>query len=136
VSEEHDWASPRPLDWGPTRPPAIGWAGSLLLILGIAQLGAIGTAVVLERDLIATRPQLTVIASVLAFLGLHVLVAIGVLRMWRWWRGIAILFAVLGVALQAANLAGPPDEPVVVGINAGLGVVYIIVVVLLWRVRA
>ncbi len=125
------------LDWGPARPPAVGWAGTLVILLGVAQAGAIGVALILDRTgLLAARTDRVVTGAVLGFLVLHVPVGIGVLRLWRWWRGIAMVVATLGIALQAANLAGPPDEPVVVGINAGLAVLYLIVLILLARSRA
>ena len=125
------------LDWGPTRPPAVTGAGSLLLFLGLVQLAAIGVAFGLDRvALLGSEPERIVTIAILTFLGFHLLVGVGVLRMWRWWRGIGILVSVLGIGLQGANLAGPPDEPVVVGIALGLAAVYFIVLVLLARSRA
>ncbi|MGH2710673.1 MAG: hypothetical protein ACRDH9_05655 [Actinomycetota bacterium] len=124
------------LDWGPQRPPAVGWAGALLILVALAQLGFIGVALVLDLDaLIATDADRLVMASVGGLLALQVLAGIAVLRLWRWWRGIAVFLCVLGVALHGANLAGPPDRPVVVGINVGLAGAYLIVMLLLFRSR-
>jgi hypothetical protein len=137
VSEEHDWASPRPLDWGPTRPPAVTWAGALLVLLGLAQLGTFGLAATLDADsLLATRADRIVMASVLGLFALQLLSAVAVLRLWRWWRGIAMVLCAIGVALQGANLAGPPDDPAVVGLNLALAAGYVIAIVLLARSRA
>jgi hypothetical protein len=125
------------LDWGPRRPPAVSWAGGLLFLIGLAQLGVVATALLLDSDaFLAGRADRIVTGSVLLLLGLQVLAAVGVLRLWRWWRGIAMLLTVAGIALQAANLAGPPDSPVVVAVNAALGGVYLIVLVLLARSRS
>ncbi len=125
------------LDWGPRRPPAVSWAGAVLLLLGLAQLGLMGTALLLESDaFLDGRADQIVTASVTALFAMQVLAAIGVLRLWRWWRGIAMVLALAGIALQAANLAGPPDRPVVVGLNTALGVLYLIVLVLLARSRS
>jgi peptidoglycan/LPS O-acetylase OafA/YrhL len=124
------------MDWGPKRPPSVSWAGGLLLLLAVVQLGAFGLAVFLDTGaLFATREHQIVTASVLALLALQVLAALGVLRLWRWWRGIAMVLSALGIALQGVNLAGQPDEPVVVGINIGLGALYAIVFLLLARSR-
>jgi peptidoglycan/LPS O-acetylase OafA/YrhL len=124
------------LDWGPSRPPAAAWAGSLLLLLALGQLGAFGTAMILDSAaFFEAEPERIVSASVMAFFGLQLLAAIGVLRMWRWWRGIAALLCLAGVALQGAALAGPPDPPLLVGINLGLAGLYLIVLTLLVRSR-
>jgi hypothetical protein len=132
-----DWAPSESVEWGPTRPPAVGWAGALLLLLGLAQLGAFGLAALLDSDaLLDARADQVVTGSVLALFALQVLAAVAVLRLWRWWRGIAMVLCTLGVALQGANLAGPPDDPVVVGITVGLTAGYVIVFVLLARSRA
>ena len=125
------------LDWGPRRPPAVGWAGVILLLLGLGQLGLVGTALLLDADaLFSGSADRIVTGSVLGLFALQVLAAIGVLRLWRFWRGIAILLATAGLALQVANLAGPPDRPIVVGVNLGLAALYLIVLVLLARSRS
>ena len=125
------------LDWGPRRPPAVSWAGGLLFLVALAQLGVIAAALLLDSDaFFAGRADRIVTGSVLLLLALQILAAIGVLRLWRWWRGIAMLLTVLGIALQGANLARPPDRAIVVGINAGLAGLYAIVLVLLARSRA
>ena len=125
------------LDWGPARPPNVSAAGAILLLLGVAQLGAIGVAIGLDRAaLLGSEPDRLVAIGVLTFLAFHLFVAVGVLRTWRWWRGIGMLVSILGILLHGANLAGPPDEPIVVGIDLGLAVVYTIVLVLLGRSRS
>jgi hypothetical protein len=107
------------------------------LLLGLAQLGAFGLAVILDTDaLFTSQADRIATASVLALFALQLLAAVAVLRLWRWWRGIAMVVCVLGVGLQGANLAGPPDDPVVVGVNVGLAVGYVIVLILLARGRA
>lgn len=124
------------LDWGPKRPPAVSWAGALLLLLGLAQLGALAAASVLDTDaLFSSRGDRIVTGSVAALFALQVLAGIAVLRLWRWWRGIAMLLSVAGIALQGAALAGPPDPAVLVGINLGLAGLYLIVFALLARSR-
>jgi peptidoglycan/LPS O-acetylase OafA/YrhL len=124
------------LDWGPKRPPAASWAGALLVLLGVVQLVMLATAAVLDRDaFLGDRPVLIVTASVGALFALQVLAAMAVLRLWRWWRGIAMVLCVLGLAVQVANLAGSPDRPIVVTVNAVLAVAYLLVVVLLARSR-
>ncbi len=124
------------LDWGPSRPPAASWAGGLLLVLGLGQLVMLGTASILDREaLLGERPLLIVTASVGTLFALQVLAAVAVLRLWGWWRGIAMALCVLGLAVQVANLAGPPDRPIVVGVNAALAVAYLLVLVLLSRSR-
>ncbi len=124
------------LDWGPKRPPAASWAGGLLLVLALAQLGALATATLLDSDVfLGGRADRIVTSSVAALLGLQILAAVGVLRLWRWWRGIAIVLCVLGAAIQGANLAGPPDRPFVVTINIVLAVAYVMVFTLLARSR-
>jgi hypothetical protein len=125
------------LDWGPRRPPSVGWAGALLFLIALAQLGVIAAALLLESDaFFARRADRIVTGSVLGLLALQVLAAVAVLRLWRWWRGIAMLLTVLGIALQAANLAGPPDSPVVVAVNVALAGLYLIVLLLLARSRS
>ena len=125
------------LDWGPRRPPAVSWAGGLLFLIGLAQLGVVATALLLDSDaFFAGRADRIVTGSVLLLLALQILAAIGVLRLWRWWRGIAMLLTVAGIALQAANLAGPPDSPVVVAVNVALAGLYLIVLLLLARSRS
>jgi len=124
------------LDWGPSRPPAASWAGGLLLVLGLGQLVLLGTAALLDQDaFLGERAESIVTASVGALFALQVLAAIAVLRLWRWWRGIAMVLCVLGLAVQVANLAGPPDRPIVVGVNAALALAYVLVLVLLSRSR-
>jgi len=124
------------VNWGPRRPPAASWAGALLLLLGLVQLGALGTAMFLETDaLIGERAALIVTASVAALFAFQVLAAVAVLRLWRRWRGIAMVLCVLGLALQGANLALPPDPPVVVAVNAVLALAYVVVFTLLRRSR-
>jgi hypothetical protein len=124
------------LDWGPKRPPAVSWAGSLLLLAGVAQLGALGTASLLDgRALLGGQGARIVTASVAGLLALQVLAAVGVLRLWRWWRGIAMALCLLGAALQGASLA-PPTEPLpVLAINAALALAYLLVFTLLARSR-
>jgi hypothetical protein len=125
------------LDWGPRRPPAVSWAGGLLFLLGLGQLGAVAAALLLDSDaFFAGRADRIVTGSVLFLFALQILAAIGVLRLWRWWRGFAMLLTVLGMALQGANLAGPPDRAVVVGVNIALAALYLIVLLLLARSRA
>ena len=120
------------LDWGPKRPPAVSWAGSLLLLVGLAQLGALGTASALDRDtLLKGVGEQVVAASVAALLALQVLAAVAVLRLWRWWRGIAMALCVLGLALQGISLGPPPDPVALVATNAALGLAYLLVFVLL-----
>jgi hypothetical protein len=46
-----------------------------------------------------------------------------------------MVLCVLGLVVQVANLAGPPDRPLVVGVNAGLALAYVLVLVLLSRSR-
>lgn len=124
------------LDWGPSRPPAASWAGALLLILGVGQLVLLATASLLDREaLLGDRAALLVTASAGGLFALQVLAAMAVLRLWRWWRGIAMVLCVLGLAVQVANLAGPPDRPIVVTVNAVLAVAYLLVLVLLARSR-
>jgi hypothetical protein len=124
------------LDWGPSRPPAASWAGALLLILGLVQLVMLGTASLLDQDaFVEDRATLIVTASVGALFALQVLAAMAVLRLWRWWRGIAMVLCVLGLAVQGANLAPPPDLLIVVLVNAGLAVAYVLVLILLARSR-
>ncbi len=122
------------LDWGPKRPPSASWAGSLLMLVGVAQLGALGTASLLDGEaLIQGEGTRIVTASVAALLALQILAAVGVLRLWRWWRGIAMVLCVLGAAVQAANLGPPPDLLPVVALNAALAFAYILVFILLAR---
>ena len=124
------------LDWGPSRPPAASWAGSLLLILGVGQLVMLATASLLDREaLLGDRATVIVTASVGGLFALQVLAAMAVLRLWRWWRGIAMVLCFLGLAVQVANLAGPPDRPIVVTVNVVLAVAYLLVLVLLARSR-
>jgi hypothetical protein len=124
------------LDWGPKRPPAASWAGVLLLVVALAQLAALATATLLDREeLLGERAAAIVTASVGGLFALQVLAALAVLRLWRWWRGIAMALCVLGLAVQGANLAGPPDRPVVVAIIAALVVAYVLVLILLARSR-
>lgn len=107
-----------------------------MLILAIAQLAALATATLLDSDaFLRGRGDLIVTVSVAALFGLQLIAAVGVLRLWRWWRGIAMVLCVLGAAIQGANLAGPPDRPVVVTINLALAFVYVLVLVLLSRSR-
>ncbi|MGH2692530.1 MAG: hypothetical protein ACRDHM_08510 [Actinomycetota bacterium] len=125
------------LDWGPRRPPAVSWAGALLLLLGLGQLGLVGTVLFLDADaFLAGKADRIVTASVLLLFALQALAAIGVLRLWRWWRGIAMLLVAAGIVLQGANLAGPPDRPIVVALNLGLAGLYVIVLLLLARSRS
>ena len=122
------------LDWGPNRPPAVTWAGSLLLVACMVQLGALGTASLLDDGALLGDPaERLVAASVAAVLAFQLLAAVGVLRLWRWWRGIAMVLCVVGVALQAASLSPPADPPALVAINAALALVYLLVFVLLAR---
>lgn len=124
------------LDWGPNRPPAVAWGGSLLLVVSIVQLGALATASLLDGgSLLGGRAERLVAASVAVVFALQLLAAVGVLRLWRWWRGIAMVLCVMGVALQAVSLSPPPDLPVVVAINTALALVYVLVFVLLARSR-
>ena len=124
------------LDWGPNRPPAVAWAGTLLILVALAQLGLFGAALVLDSDaLFSTDADRLVVSAVGGLLALQLLAGIGVIRLWRGWRVIATLLCLLGFALQVANLAGEPDRPVVVGINAGLAVLYAAVVTLIFRSR-
>ena len=124
------------LDWGPKRPPAVSWAGGLVLVLALAQLTAIGTATLLDSDVfLHARADRIVTASVGGLLGLQILSAVGVLRLWRWWRGIAMVLCVLGAAIQGANLAGLPDRPFVVTISVVLAVAYVLAFALLARSR-
>lgn len=124
------------LDWGPKRPPAVSWAGALLFLLGLAQIGALGAALVLDTDaLFSSRGDRIVTGSVAALFALQVLAGVAVLRLWRWWRGVAMVLSVAGIALQGAALAGPPDLPLLVGINLGLAALYLIVFVMLARSR-
>jgi hypothetical protein len=112
----------------------VSWAGGLLLLLALLQLGALGAALILDLEaLFESRAQQIVTGSVLALLAFQVLVAVGVLRLWRWWRGIAMLVCLLGAALQGVNLSGALDRPAVVIITASIGVLYLIVLVLLAR---
>jgi hypothetical protein len=125
------------VDWGPKRPPAVGWAGALLLLLALAQLGAIVVALLLDVEtLFSSDAERIVVASVLGLLALQVLAAIGVLRLWRWWRGIAMLLGFLGLVVQAVNLGPPPDRLVVVVINVALAGLYAMVLLLLARSRS
>lgn len=125
------------LDWGPRRPPAVSWAGSLLFLLGLGQLGVVAAALLLDSDaFFAGRADRIVTGSVLFLFALQVLAAIGVLRLWRWWRGIAMLLALLGLALQVASLLPPPDLLVVVVVNSALAGLYAILLLLLARSRA
>jgi hypothetical protein len=125
------------LDWGPSRPPAVGWAGALLLLLPLGQLGVLAWALLVDPDaLLATEADRIVTISVASLFGLQMLAAVGVLRLWRGWRGIAMLLVLVGIALQAANLAGPPDRPTVVAVNLALAGLYLIVLVLLARSRS
>jgi hypothetical protein len=120
--------------WGPRRPPAVSWAGGLLLLLALLQLGALGAALILDLEaLFESQGQRIVTGTVLALLAFQVLVAVGVLRLWRWWRGIAMLVCLLGAALQAVNMYGALDQPAVVIITASIGALYLIVLVLLAR---
>ena len=122
------------LDWGPTRPPAVSWAGSLLLLAGALQLGALGTASLLDsQTLLGARGARIVTGSAAVLFAFQVSAAVGVLRLWRWWRGIAMALSVLGVALQGAGLAPPSDPPAVLAINAALALAYVLVLVLLAR---
>lgn len=122
------------LDWGPKRPPAVSWAGTLLLLAAVAQLAALGMASALDRGaFLGDRGALVVTVSVGALLALQVLAAVGLLRLWRWWRGIAMALCILGLALQGANLASPSDPAPVVAINAALALAYLLVFALLAR---
>jgi hypothetical protein len=115
----------------------VSWAGAVLLLLAVGQLGALGVAVLLESDaFLVDRADSVVTYSAMGLLGLQALAAIAVLRMWRWWRGIAMLLAFVGAALHGVNLGPPPDPPVVVGISAAAAALYLIVVLLLARSRA
>ena len=112
----------------------MSWAGSLLLLLAAGQLGALGLASLLDVEaLIGGRATRIVTASVASLFALQVLAAVAVLRLWRWWRGIAMGLCVLGAALQGANLAPPFDPLLVLAINAGLAVAYLLVLTLLAR---
>jgi hypothetical protein len=124
------------LDWGPTRPPALGWAGALLIVVSLAQMGFFATALALDTSsLVSTDADQVAVASVGGLLILQLLAGVAVLRQWRWWRAVAVLLSLIGIALQVANLAGEPDRPIVVGINAGLAVLYALVVILIFRSR-
>ena len=124
------------LDWGPSRPPALSWAGALLLLLAVAQLALVGTAVFLDLDGFLERDaDRAVIAAVLGLFALQLLGAVAVLRMWRWWRGIAFVLALAGLALHGVNLAGRPDPPEVVAFNSGMAILFLIVMILLSRGR-
>jgi hypothetical protein len=122
--------------WGPRRPPAVSWAGGLLLLLALAQLGAFGAALILDVEaLFESRGQRIVTASVLGVLAFQVLAAVGVLRLWRGWRGIAMLLCAVTFALQVVGMLGPLPDPVVVAVNLSLAALYLVVFVLLARSR-
>ena len=125
------------LDWGPSRPPAVSWAGALLLLIAGVQLGLVGVALMLDVDSFFERQaDRLVTAAVLGLFALQLLAAVGVLRLWRWWRAIALFLSGAGLALHVANLAGPPDRPEVVAFNAGIAGLYLVVMVLLARSRS
>lgn len=107
------------------------------MLLALAQLGVFGWAALLDiNSFFDARADLVVTATVLGLFALQLLAAVAVLRLWRWWRGIAMVLCVLGVALQGVNLAGPPDDPAVVGVNLGLAAGYAVAFLLLARSRA
>ena len=124
------------LDWGPARPPALSWAGGLLVLLALVQLLIVAPAVILDLDAFVERDvDLWVTVGVVGLLALQVIGGIGVLRLWRGWRAIAGLLALLGSGLHGANLAGAPDPPAVVAFNAAAAGLYLIVLTLLVRSR-
>ncbi len=125
------------LDWGPARPPAVSWAGAFLLLLGLGQLGALGAAVVLDRDaLIGAEADRLVTFAVAGLFALQLLLGVGVLRLWRGTFSLGLVVALLGLGLQGIGLAPPPDPLAVVALNAALSAGYLIVIVLLVRGRA
>ena len=106
-------------------------------MLPLGQLGVLAWALIVDADvLLAAEADRIVTISVASLFGLQIVAAVAVLRLWRWWRGIAILLTLLGIALQVANLAGPPDRPVVVAVNVSLAGLYLIVLVLLAKSRS
>ena len=125
-----------PVEWGPRRPPAVSWAGLLLFAVALCQLIAIGVALLLDSQALFETPEYTIAtAFVLAFGVLQLPAAVGVIRMGSGWRLFAIGLAVVGLVLQAANVAGAGGEPILVAINSAFALAYLVVLVLLFRSR-
>jgi hypothetical protein len=125
------------LDWGPKRPPAVGWAGALLSLIALGQLGALVAALATNSEaLFSSDAERIVTGSAMGLFALQLLAGIGVLRLWRWWRGVAMVLCFLGLAVQVVNLGPPPDRVVVVVINVALAGLYAIVLLLLARSRS
>ena len=124
------------LDWGPSRPPALSWAGALLLLLSLGQLAALATAVILDRgSLIGGEADRVVTLAAGGLFGIQLVVAVGVVRLWRASLSLGVLVSALGVSLHGVGLAPPPDPPAVVAVSAGLTAAHLIVIVLLVRGR-
>jgi len=122
------------LDWGPRRPAAVSWAGVLLFLLGAFQLVVIVVALVLDARALLTGPAFAfAVAFNVLFALLQIAAAVGVIRLGSPWRTFAMALAVVGALMQALNVIGADGDPVLIGVNAGFTLAYVLIFVFLRR---
>ena len=124
------------LDWGPRRPAAVSWAGSLLFIVGAIQLFLVTLALILDPALLLSTVSfaIAVVFEVL-FALCQLAAAVGVIRLGRPWRTFALALAGVGAVLQGLRIFRASGEPGLLVWNLGFTLVYILVFVLLLRWR-
>ena len=124
------------LDWGPRRPAAVSWAGVILFLVGLVQLGLLVFALVLDAHALLDGPAYTFsVLFILTFSILEVIVAVGVIRLGRASRTFAIVLAGVGAILQGLHLSAADGDSLLIGLNATFLLAYLVVIFLLLRTR-
>ena len=122
------------VDWGPRRPGSVSWAGVLLFALGAFQLIALVAALVLDASALITGAAYAfAVVFNLAFALLQLVAAVGIIRLGRGWRVFGVVLAGVGAVLQALNIVGAEGETVLILVNAGFTLAYVVIFVLLLR---
>ena len=124
------------LDWGPRRPAAVSWAGSLLFLVGAIQLVLVTLALILDPGLLLSTVSLgvAVIFEILFALA-QLAAAVGVIRLGRPWRTFALALAAVGALLQGIRIIRAIGEPGLLVWNLAFTTVYVLVFLFLLRWR-
>jgi hypothetical protein len=124
------------LDWGPRRPAAVSWAGSLLFLVGAIQLVLVTLALILEPALLLSTVSLAIaVIFEILFALCQLAAAVGVIRLGRPWRTFALALAGVGALLQGIRIVVAIGEPGLLAWNLGFTTVYVLVFLFLLRWR-
>jgi hypothetical protein len=124
------------LDWGPRRPAAVSWAGSILFLVGAIQLVLVTLALILDPGLLLSTLSLAIAVIFEALFAVcQVAAAVGVIRLGRPWRTFALALAGVGALLQGIRIIRFVGEPGLLAWSLAFTAAYVMVFLFLLRWR-